>query len=326
MIYIGTCGYSYKDWEDIFYTKNEKNKLEKYFNFFDLVEIDSTFYNNPQNFFINYLKKIFLLKDFSGKKLIFKINSFFTHQNFNEINKTDSFLIIKKLEDFFYPLIEIEDNVLLILFQFPYSVKFNQNFIYNFNIILEKINEFKIKSNKEKSNLFNFAIEVRNKTFINKDFLNYLNKNNLVFVNIDQPLISSSIPLTFIKSSKNFMYFRLHGRNYENWFKENTEPFERYNYLYKAQEIIEIFNSINYKLNNYIKSSVNNSENNFILTMNNHYKAKSILNAFQFEILFNKAINPDKENNSFIKLNSITNLLKYYSKQIDEFTTLLKTK
>lgn len=329
MFYIGTCGYSYKDWENIFYGNNEKNKLQKYFNFFDLVEIDSTFYTFPQEYFINYIKKNIINKKFNNKKFIFKINKYFTHEIFNNIRNVNKNKIFESIYNFFNPLLNIKENILLILFQFPYSVKFDENFLSNFIIILEGIKNFLIKTNS--SYFFSFSIEIRNKTFLNDEFFEFLKKNKIVFVNIDQPIISNSIPLTFIKTSENFLYFRLHGRNYENWFNDNKEPYERYNYLYKPEEIIEIGNEILNNFKDYLLQTNNDSNKNFIITMNNHYKAKSILNAFEFLLYFNKKIfnknflpnifNFTNENNLFNENNF---LLSNYKEEINNFLNMIE--
>jgi uncharacterized protein YecE (DUF72 family) len=46
-VLLGTSGWSYKEWEGIFYRENEKRKLSAYSSVFKTVEIDSTFYRNP---------------------------------------------------------------------------------------------------------------------------------------------------------------------------------------------------------------------------------------------------------------------------------------
>lgn len=46
-ILLGTCGWSYPEWEGEFYRKGEKRKLHAYSNIFGTVEIDSTFYRYP---------------------------------------------------------------------------------------------------------------------------------------------------------------------------------------------------------------------------------------------------------------------------------------
>ncbi|TFH25439.1 DUF72 domain-containing protein [Candidatus Bathyarchaeota archaeon] len=47
-IILGTCGWSYKEWEGNFYQKKSgQSKLRAYSKVFRTAEIDSTFYRNP---------------------------------------------------------------------------------------------------------------------------------------------------------------------------------------------------------------------------------------------------------------------------------------
>ena len=47
-IFLGTCGWSYREWEGNFYEKRSgKSKLRAYSRVFKTAEIDSTFYRNP---------------------------------------------------------------------------------------------------------------------------------------------------------------------------------------------------------------------------------------------------------------------------------------
>lgn len=48
--HLGTMGYSYKDWEGVFYPEGMKSRdyLAHYSQFFNAVEIDSTFYGTPR--------------------------------------------------------------------------------------------------------------------------------------------------------------------------------------------------------------------------------------------------------------------------------------
>ena len=46
-IFLGTSGWSYKEWEEVFYQKGEKRKLRAYSKVFRTVEVDSTFYRYP---------------------------------------------------------------------------------------------------------------------------------------------------------------------------------------------------------------------------------------------------------------------------------------
>jgi uncharacterized protein YecE (DUF72 family) len=54
--------------------------------------------------------------------------------------------------------------------------------------------------------------------------------------NIDQPLFHKSIK-PGAEVTGPVAYVRLHGRNYKNWFSENANVRERYDYLYKLNEL-----------------------------------------------------------------------------------------
>jgi len=59
--FIGTSGYSYKDWEGEFYPEDigASNYLEFYSRYFKTVEINSTYYSLPNPYlFFNLLKKV----------------------------------------------------------------------------------------------------------------------------------------------------------------------------------------------------------------------------------------------------------------------------
>lgn len=46
-IFLSTSGWSYKEWEEVFYQKGEKKKPTAYSRIFKTVEIDLTFYRYP---------------------------------------------------------------------------------------------------------------------------------------------------------------------------------------------------------------------------------------------------------------------------------------
>lgn len=241
---IGTAGFSYRDWDGIFYPK-AIDKFKYYCSIFDFVEINSTFYTFPEKQFILSLKS----KINDKFKISIKANQIFTHEK--ELN-------IDELKKFFELVKVLNDNLICILFQFPYSFHYNTE------------NVAKIQKIKDFSNDLNIAIEVRHKSFLNEKFVELLQKLNFIFVNIDQPDISFNMPLTNFSTNNNFSYFRFHGRKTETWFSDNIESYERYNYLYDDNEI------------NILKQEIiKNKSDTVIISFNNHYKAAAVINALQ---------------------------------------------
>ncbi|MFN3411650.1 MAG: DUF72 domain-containing protein [Exilispira sp.] len=247
--YIGTAGFSYRDWEGIFYPKTI-NKLNYYSSIFNFVEINSTFYSIPEKHFFESIRSRIKM-DF---KIAIKANQIFTHQQDFPVNELENF----------YDLLElISPNLICVLFQFPYS--FHNN-LEN----LKKIELIKKLSYNHNENNINIAIEVRHKTFLNENFIKFCKDNDLIFVNIDQPQISYNLTLTSFSTNKKYSYFRFHGRKEEKWFSENTRSYERYDYLYNEKEI-----------NNLKEIIEENESENIIISFNNHYKAKAIINALE---------------------------------------------
>jgi uncharacterized protein YecE (DUF72 family) len=70
-------------------------------------------------------------------------------------------------------------------------------------------------------------------------------------------------------------YVRLHGRNYDEWF-EGDQPHDRYNHLYSEAELM------NWKER--IEHVAQRSRTTYVLA-NNHFEAKSAVNALQLRNL-----------------------------------------
>ena len=99
-IYVGTCGWSYDDWKQVFYPNalKQQNFLEFYSKVFQTVEIDSSFYHIPsKNTVINWDKKTPNNFKFSAK-----LPQEITHKAKLELNKSEKAL--KQHWDSFSPL------------------------------------------------------------------------------------------------------------------------------------------------------------------------------------------------------------------------------
>jgi uncharacterized protein YecE (DUF72 family) len=68
-------------------------------------------------------------------------------------------------------------------------------------------------------------------------------------------------------------YVRLHGRNYDQWF-EPEKPSDRYNYLYKANELVG--------WKERVESIAREAKITFVIA-NNHFEAKSGVNGLQLK-------------------------------------------
>ncbi len=76
VIRLGTSGWDYTDWEDVFYTDREESKLRAYSKIFSTAEINSTFYRYPEPGVVFGWSR-YTPRDF---KFAVKLNRLITHE------------------------------------------------------------------------------------------------------------------------------------------------------------------------------------------------------------------------------------------------------
>ena len=89
--------------------------------------------------------------------------------------------------------------------------------------------------------------------------------------NIDQPLFRKSIVPSAVTTSI-LGYVRLHGRNYQNWWKENEHTGERYDFLYSLDELDPWIDRTR---------TIDQQSNDTYVIANNHYLGKAVVNALE---------------------------------------------
>lgn len=257
--YIGTAGWSYKDWEGIVYPLKKRSGFHALIflaRFINTVEINSTFYRIPvYGISLSWVRKVEDQKDF-----IFIVK---LHQNFTHERKT---FTQKDVYDFTHGIEPLYSNNRLgaILMQFPWSFRYNSENIEHLKGLFGSFSNFPL------------ALEVRHGSWNREDIFDFLRNYNVSFCNIDQPVIGDSLRPTAISTTPQFSYVRLHGRNYQSWFKKDAGRDERYNYLYNLSELDEWVKKI--------KELGNKSDKVFVIT-NNHYRGQALTNALQIKNL-----------------------------------------
>ena len=115
------------------------------------------------------------------------------------------------------------------------------------------------------------AVELRHKSWSDAigDTLSMLNGFNAAWVQIDEPKFRFSIRQNYLPNITSFYYMRLHGRNAAQWWT-HAKSEDRYNYLYSGEELRE-FADVAGAANTLVKKSY--------LYTNNHFSAKSVVNA-----------------------------------------------
>lgn len=273
-IYSGTAGWSYKDWIGPFYPKAQSSNfdwLSFYSHYFNCVEVNSTYYTYLSPRVVEgWVRKVVDNDDF-----LFNIK---LHQDFTHKKDYDK----QKIKAFYDTLgiLDKAERLGGLLIQFPYSFSFNDP---NVNYVKEL---------REIFQNYDCFLEVRHKSWLNKEALELFKKHDLVYTTIDQPQIGQSMPLELIVTNGK-AYIRFHGRNKEAWIKSLNnfgkkqtyeEQSARYSYLYSAAELIEIQQVIQPLLKT-IKV--------IYVIFNNHPKGEGVANAFEMTSMLENNIKVD---------------------------------
>ena len=228
-IYIGTSGWSYPKgegtWSGHFYPKGKIDELEYYSQFFNTVEINSSFYRplNP-GYVGNWLRKV-------PDNFLFTVKLWqkFTHPRmYKEATGLEAAISPQDIDMFKYsiePLVRA-GKLGALLAQFPPSFRNDDYGQQILNAVIRTFDQYRL------------AVELRHRTWSDdQNTAHLLRDNDVCWVQIDEPKFGSSVARD-IPFTSNMAYFRFHGRNAEMWWKGNTET--RYNYLYSPAEIDEL--------------------------------------------------------------------------------------
>ncbi len=197
---VGTCGWSYQHWKDIFYPPNlqYKNWFSFYAQQFLTVEINATFYQSYEDqTFINWYDK-------APRRFfyILKIPKKITHTKQLKNVKSD-------LLKFYNSATLLNDKLGMCLMQLPPDLPYDPDRLLD--VILEFPDPKKL------------VVEFRNRFWYNESILDILRKTGVSFCSIEAP----GFQLENWVTSK-FGYIRLHGKG--KW----------YDYEYKHNDLLRI--------------------------------------------------------------------------------------
>jgi uncharacterized protein YecE (DUF72 family) len=252
---FGPAGWSYDDWQGIVYPRSRPKSFDPLSflaRYFDTIEINSTFYRPPRpDVPPRWAKRVADNRNF---KFTVKLWQRFTHQRDSAWTADEAGAVRAGLE----PLAE-RDRLGAVLVQFPWSFKSSDASVEWLGDIVAEFSDFPL------------VIEVRHASWNQSDFHRWLNDRNAGFVNIDQPLFSRSIGPS-AEASGRVGYVRLHGRNYEDWFREGAGRDARYDYLYSSQELEPWVERIKELAEGGVVEDV------YVVT-NNHFRGQAVANA-----------------------------------------------
>ena len=203
-LFFGCSGWSYNEWVGPFYKDAKKSKLSAYSDVFKTAEINSTFYAYPKAGLVQGWLR------YSPKEFVFsaKIPGQITHDKELEVKKG----LEDDLNHFFALMDPLSEAGKLgcFLIQLPPRLRFEPSKVEEFYALLP--------------DKYKFAVEFRNKTWLNDRSIELLRKYSITYTIIDEPLLPPDIYIT-----ADFTYFRWHGHGKDPW----------YNYLYTESELKE---------------------------------------------------------------------------------------
>lgn len=173
-----------------------------------------------------------------------------------------------------------QNRLLVVLFQFPVSFKFTKKgkdgdlvrLEGNWDHIADLLNAFKE---------YPKAIEFRHESWDDPWVLSALREHETTWVNIDEPRLGASLHGTDYVTAP-VAYLRLHGRNYKKWFNSKNRD-ERYDYLYKPEELESIAKSLKSMAKKVEKESSRRQKKKILAATNNHYKGQAAVNAIDLK-------------------------------------------
>jgi len=202
-ILLGTCGWSYAEWEGILYPQKQ-GKLKQYSSIFPTVEIDSTFYSLPKREIVlgwarntpsNFIFSAKLPQTITHKKLLGPARE-----------------IEADLNQFLETMEDLTDAGKLgcLLAQLPPFLKFDVDRLESFLRLLP--------------HTLSFAVEFRHPSWLRDETYKLLENYGAAYTIVDEPLLPPDPHVT-----SDVAYIRWHGRGSRPWF----------NYRYSTEQLQE---------------------------------------------------------------------------------------
>jgi uncharacterized protein YecE (DUF72 family) len=253
---VGPAGWSYPDWGGIVYPAKPSRSfdpLEYLSSYFDLVEINSTFYRVPARATCRrWVERVASRPDFVFTA---KVPQQITHGS-----APASGLEIAEFKSAIEPLVEGE-RLGTLLVQFPWSFRAVPDATAYVKTLAEQFAPFPT------------VFEMRHGSWGAARGISFFRESGLALCGIDQPMIGDSLAGDVYVPGGGRAYFRLHGRNRAKWFGEAGRD-ERYNYLYDSSELTP--------WSERVRDAAKRVESVFVV-LNNHFRGQAVVNALQLQ-------------------------------------------
>ncbi|HUP01278.1 MAG TPA: DUF72 domain-containing protein [Gemmatimonadota bacterium] len=264
-VYIGPAGWSYDDWKGIVYPREAGrpagrrgrfDPLEYLAGYFDVIEINSSFYRPPPaRWTRSWVRRV---EENPRFRFTAKLWRRFTHERDSPPSADE----IAEYREGIDVLAE-EDRLLAVLVQFPWSFRNGPEERQWLATVAGTFADYPL------------VLEVRHASWDEPDVLAWLAERGIALATIDQPLHDGSLEPVERRTAPR-AYYRLHGRNHAAWFAPDRPSHERYNYLYRPEELEPWAARIR-------EAARERGVEAVIAITNNHYQGQAIVNALQLK-------------------------------------------
>jgi len=255
MIRVGPAGWAYEDWEGVVYPDPKPrgfDPLAYLAGYFDTVEVNSTFYRPAaRRTAESWARRVRGNDDF---RFAVKLWRRFTHERDEAWSPADVTAARQALD----PL-QDAGRLGAVLAQFPWSFKRTDESRAWLDDLTTAFEDVPL------------VLEVRHASWEAPEFFEGLAERGVGIVNVDQPLFGKSIKPS-ARATAPVGYVRLHGRNYEDWFREGAGVEARYDYLYSAKELEPWAERAKA-----VAAKAGEGAEVFVVT-NNHFRGKAVAN------------------------------------------------
>jgi uncharacterized protein YecE (DUF72 family) len=252
---VGPAGWQYADWSGVVYPTPRPagfDALAYLSSYFDLIEINSTFYRVPsRETCASWAQRVSHRDDFGFSA---KLPQTFTHgAEVPDDAAIDAFKrAVAPLHD--------EGRLVCLLAQFPWSFKDTVSSRDRIQLLHERFLPLPL------------VVELRHGGWAERGAWDFLAGTGITICGIDQPLIGRSLrPFRHLAGSAG-VYFRLHGRNARNWFARDAGRDARYDYHYSSEELQPWAEAI-------VRAAAAGPSVSVVL--NNHFRGQAPANAFE---------------------------------------------
>ena len=268
---IGPAGWAYKDWEGIVYPVPHPrgfDPLTYLAGYFDTVEVNATFYRPTSASAARGWVDRAAAGERAPDRFRFtaKLWQRFTHQRDAAFTPADVDAVRRGFD-----VLAESGRLGAVLVQFPWSFKRD-------DAGREWLDDVTRVFGRDGA-AYPLVLEVRHASWHVPAFYQGLTERGIGFVNVDQPLFAKSLGPSATATAP-VGYVRLHGRNYEDWWRPDAGVEARYDYLYSAEELAPWAERT--------RAVAAVAPETYVVT-NNHYRGQAVTNAVMLEAMLTGA-------------------------------------